>query len=152
MPDDYGLDTPAPFEGVVFGFDFGTKRIGLAVGQTTTCTASPLQTLIAKAGVPDWAQLTQLITRWQPRALVIGIPLNMDGTTQPMTDAAKQFAYQLKAQFHLPVYGVDERLTSFAARQALFDQGGYKLLKKQAIDSFAAQLILESWLQHCAVR
>ena len=94
---------------ILLGFDFGMKRIGVAVGQTVTKTARPLETLKAKQGVPHWEKILKLIKTWQPDALIVGIPLNMDGTPQPLTEAAEQFANELKKRFELPVYGIDER-------------------------------------------
>lgn len=139
------MKTSTATQQVLLGFDFGMKRIGLAVGQTLTGTARPLVTLKARAGVPDWKQVAALIKTWQPDALVVGIPLNMDGTQQPLTFAAQTFAKQLQHQFKIPVYEMDERLSSVDARERLFNAGGYKALEN--VDSVAAQLILQSWLQ-----
>lgn len=133
-------------EMVLLGFDFGMKRIGVAVGQTVTATARPLETLSAKAGVPDWQKLEKLIKAWQPDALVVGIPLNMDGTPQPLTAAANQFAESLKERFQLPVHGIDERLSTKDAKERLFNEGGYKALQNGQVDQVAAQLILQNWL------
>jgi putative Holliday junction resolvase len=131
---------------ILFGFDFGMKRIGVAVGQTVTQTARPLATLQAKQGVPQWETLTQLIQKWRPDAFIVGIPLNMDGTEQPLTQAAQQFADRLRERYALPVHGMDERLTSVEAKARIFSEGGYKALKNTEIDSVAAQLILQNWL------
>lgn len=133
---------------ILLGFDFGMKRIGVAVGQTITKTARPLTTLPAHEGKPDNNLLAKLITSWGPLALIVGIPLNMDGTEQETTLAAKQFANLLRSQFQLPVYEVDERLTTKAARENIFQTGGFKALQKKQIDAIAAQLILESWLNY----
>ena len=131
---------------IVLGFDFGLKRIGVAVGQTLTKTARPLTTLQARNGVPDWTQLANLIKTWQPTACIVGIPLNMDGTEQPITQAAKEFSNQLAERFKILVHGMDERLSTKDARERLFNAGGYKALQDGQIDSIAAQLILENWL------
>jgi putative Holliday junction resolvase len=131
---------------ILFGFDFGMKRIGVAVGQTVTKTARPLQTIQANKGVPEWNTLTKLVNKWRPDALIVGIPLNMDGTEQPLTLAAQKFADSLRDRFKLPVYGMDERLTSVEAKAGVFNEGGYKALKNAEIDSVAAQLILQNWL------
>jgi putative Holliday junction resolvase len=131
---------------ILLGFDFGMKRIGVAVGQTVTQTARPLDTIKANQGEPNWDALDKLIKTWQPDALIIGIPLNMDGTEQSITLAARKFADLIGARFQLPVYGVDERLTTKAAREYLFNEGGYKALQNGQVDSVAAQLILQSWL------
>lgn len=130
----------------ILGFDFGTKYIGIAVGQTITKSAKPLTTLFAVAGIPKWEELSRLIKEWRPNALVVGIPLNMDGTQQPITFKALYFAEQLKEKYKLPVYEIDERLTTIDARSQIFAAKGYKGLTKTAIDSFAAKLILDDWL------
>ncbi|WP_088329899.1 Holliday junction resolvase RuvX [Lacimicrobium sp. SS2-24] len=130
----------------LLGFDFGTKSIGVAAGQHITGTAAPLPALKARDGIPDWSLLDKLIEQWQPAALVVGLPLNMDGTDQQVTFAAKKFANRLHARFRIPVHTCDERLTSADARARLFELGGYKKLDKQKVDSVAACLILESWM------
>lgn len=130
----------------VIGFDFGMKRIGVAVGQAVSIKASPLKTLKACDGVPDWQQVNALLSEWQPQALVVGIPTHMDGTEQRITHAARKFAQKLRHKLALPVYEVDERLTTVEARQQLFDGGGFKKLKSAEVDSVAAALITEQWL------
>ena len=130
---------------ILLGFDFGMKRIGVAVGQTVTKSATPLTTIKTNQGAPQWDPLTKLVKKWHPDAFVVGIPLNMDGTDQPLTQAAQRFAQQLRDHFKLPVYGMDERLTSVEAKARLFDEGGYKALKSAEVDSLAAQLILQNW-------
>ena len=131
---------------VFLGIDFGMKRIGIAVGQTITQTARPLETIKAKQGIPDWDRLDKLIKMWQPHGLIVGIPLNMDGTSQPLTDNAEQFADSLRKRYNIPVYGIDERLSTKDARERLFAEGGYKALQDGQVDSVAAQLILQNWL------
>lgn len=130
----------------VLGFDFGSKWIGTAVGQTITRSANPLTTLASQHGQPDWAGIENLISTWRPQALIVGIPLNMDGSEQAMTLKAREFAKELQQRFTLPIYQVDERLTSVEAKQQLFDQGGSRKLSKDKINSYAAKLILEGWL------
>lgn len=129
----------------IMAFDFGMKRIGVAVGQTVTQSAQPLQTLHAKSGVPDWPTLDKLIKKWQPDLFVVGIPLNMDGTLQPISQHALLFAESLHARYDLPVDNIDERLTTKDARERLFEQGGYKALQSGQVDQIAAQLILQNW-------
>lgn len=134
---------------ILLGFDFGMKRIGVAVGQTVTKTARPLETLPAKAGVPQWERLNKIIRTWQPDALIVGIPLNMDGTKQRLTENAENFAKMLETRYQLPVHGMDERLSTKDARERLFNEGGYKALQTGLVDSVAATLILQNWLiQH----
>ncbi len=133
----------------LLAFDFGMKRIGVAVGQTFTRTANPLVILNAQQGIPNWQQVADLIKSWCPHALIVGIPLNMDGTPQPLSKAAQNFAKNLQERYHLPVYEVDERLSTKAARDEVFTQGGYRALQKKSIDSVAAQIILMDWMnQH----
>ncbi len=131
---------------VLLGFDFGTKRIGVAVGQTVTQAARPLATLNAKEGVPQWNELTKIMNTWHPDALVVGVPLNMDGTEQALTQLARNFMTQLAERYQLPVYGIDERLSTKDARERLFAEGGYKALQHGQVDRVAAQLILQNWL------
>jgi len=118
-------------------FDFGTKRIGVAVGQFITQTATPLETVKNKNKRPDWVHIKRLIDEWQPDALIVGVPLNMMGEMQEMTVASEKFMRQLHGRFHLPVYDVDERLSSFEAAQ--------RTGKTTDLDPVAAQAILETW-------
>ncbi len=119
-------------------FDFGKKRIGVAVGQTLTGTASPLCTISTSRGQPDWNAITDIINAWQPSALVVGKPLNMDGTGQKMTTAANRFAKDLEERHKLPVFLADERLSSYEAR--------WRKNSDIDLDPVAAQAILETWL------
>jgi len=129
----------------VIAFDFGLARIGVAVGQSITSTASPLETIKAKNGVPDWNIIEKLLKEWQPQLLLVGEPFNMDESDQAITKRARKFANQLHGRFGLKTEMMDERLSSAAAREEIFEYGGYKKLKKTQIDSIAAALILESW-------
>ncbi len=131
----------------IIAFDFGLARIGVAVGQPITQTANPLDTLKAKDGIPNWDLVGKLFKEWKPSKIVIGEPFNMDGTDQEITKRARKFANQIHGRFGLQVEMLDERLTSAAAREELFEFGGYQKLKKSQIDSIAAALILESWFQ-----
>lgn len=142
----WDIDPYEPIDGYVLGFDFGTKRIGVAIGQTLTKTANPLTTLNAEKGVPDWAKVRQLIQEWQPEALVVGIPLNMDGSEQKLTELARTFAYRLKQQTNLLVFGSDERLTTVAARADIFETQGYRGLQQSQVDAHAAAVMLTEWL------
>lgn len=128
----------------VLGFDYGEQRIGIAVAQTLTARASAVTTLHSKQSRPNWQAITTLIDEWQPGALVVGHPLHLDGTTQPITAAADKFARQLTGRYHLPVYLVDERLTSAAAESELRERG--IRYQKEEIDMHAARLILQDWL------
>lgn len=119
-------------------FDFGSKRIGAASGQVITRTATPLQIVSCHNNSPDWDAIGRLIEEWKPDAIIVGVPLHMDSSKQPMTGAAEKFMRQLQGRFHLPVYPVDERLSTFEAR----DRSG----ENNAVDSIAAQAMLETWL------
>ena len=127
----------------LLAFDFGSKKIGIAVGQELTRTARPLTILRNISNKPDWEGITRLIDDWRPHALVVGLPLNMDGTEQDMTRAAKRFANQLQGRYHLPVFHADERLSTKAAQQMIRDHSGGE--PRNGVDALAAQLILETF-------
>lgn len=129
---------------VVLAFDFGLRRIGVAVGQTVTQSATPLPILRAEKGKPRWEEISELISRWHPTALLVGLPYKMDGREQAISFAARQFAGLLKEKFNLPIYLVDERLTTREAKRRLVESG--IKLKDYPVDSFAAKLILEAWM------
>lgn len=131
----------------VLGFDFGKKSIGVAIGQVVTGTAQPLSALSAKDGIPDWDQIAAIYQEWLPDRVVVGLPLNMDGTKQDMTFSAKKFANRLHNKFKIPVETMDERLTTVDAKAKLFELGGFKKLQKGKIDSVSACLIVENWLE-----
>ena len=131
----------------VIAFDYGEKRIGVAIGQSITGTANPLKPLSAKDGQPDWQKVDQLLKEWQPDYLLVGLPLNMDKTEQLLTKRAQKFANRLHGRFGMKVNMMDERLSSVEAREQLFTDNGFKGLKKNSIDSQAACLILESWFR-----
>ncbi len=120
-------------------FDFGIKRIGVAVGQTLTATATPLEIIPARNGRPDWNRIGALLGEWQPQALVVGEPLNMDGSRQRLGDAADAFARKLRGRYRLPVLRADERLTTIEARS--------RQQRRVHTDHIAAQVILEGWLR-----
>jgi putative holliday junction resolvase len=133
--------------GIFLSFDFGMRHIGYARGQKATRTATAGGTIPARDGIPDWQKLDMLIKEWQPEALIVGLPLNMDDTLQQLTHCAKSFAKRLKTRYQLPIHFVDERLTTKAARERLFDTGGYRALTPEQVNGVAAQIILENWLQ-----
>ena len=129
------------------GFDYGTRQIGVAVGQTLTGSAEPLAELKARDGIPDWDQIARLIAEWKPDVLVVGLPLNMDGTGSDMSVRAQKFARRLEGRFHLPTHCVDERLSTFEAKQSLKDRGRMpSSFRDNPVDSLAAALLLETWL------
>jgi len=129
--------------GTLLGFDYGTHKIGVAVGQTLTGTASPLTTLSAVQQKPDWAAIGRLIDEWQPEALVVGLPYEMSDREAEIAGRAKRFARQLNGRFNLPVHMADERLTS---REAWTQLGKAAHKDVTRVDAMAAKLILETWL------
>ncbi|MDH3452082.1 MAG: Holliday junction resolvase RuvX [Gammaproteobacteria bacterium] len=138
-----------PVRATYLGFDFGQRRIGIAVGERDPVASFPLTTLSARAGVPDWQAIAKLINNWHPGALVVGIPMHMDGSGQAVTRAARRFAHQLKQRFELPVHEADERLSSRSARELHRAQrAAGKRMRKSAGDEdrIAASLILKDWL------
>lgn len=132
----------------LLGFDFGTKRIGIAIAQEVTGTASPLITVAAVKHKPDWDSISKIIAEWQPDLLVVGLPLHMDGSEQPMTQAAKRFSNQLNGRYQIPIALMDERLSSNEAESIINEQSSSRSLfqDKAQIDMISAQLILQSWL------
>lgn len=128
----------------LLGFDFGTRRIGVAIGQELTGTARSLTTLNSRDGGPDWGAISRLIEEWQPDALVVGIPYHMDGSEMELTRLATRFGNRLQGRYNLPLFTVDERLTSAEAEAQLREEGGR--FGKGDVDQMSAQLILQSWL------
>lgn len=138
-----------PDTGAVLGFDFGEKRIGVAVGQRITGTATPLTTLVSKDQKPDWATIQYLIQEWRPSALVVGMPYHLDGAETRLSERIRRFCRQLEGRFGLPVYQIDERLSSAEAERYLKhqrQQGRKRTIEKREIDQLAAAIQLESWL------
>jgi RNAse H-fold protein YqgF len=140
------LQRPAERAGTILAFDFGTRRIGVAVGETTLGLAHPLATIAADSDDERLATIAALVREWQPALLVVGLPTHADGTPHAMTARAQDFARWLEARFRLAVDLVDERYTTEAATSALADAGvgvrGHKPLR----DQVAAQIILQAYL------
>lgn len=134
-------------ERTALGFDFGKKFIGVAVGQEITGTAKPLGSIKAQNGIPNWQQMESYFKEWQPDYVIVGLPLNMDGTEQQLTLDAKKFANRIHGRFGIAIELQDERLTTADAKERLFSQGGYRNLKKDNIDAFSAGLIIESFFE-----
>lgn len=131
---------------LLISFDFGTKNIGVAIGQMKTNTSKPLESVSYVKGVPNWGKINNIILLWEPKYIIVGLPLNMDGSYQTSTIKAKKFAKQLRNKFFMPVMMHDERLTTIEAKSVLFKKYGYKGLKKKLIDSESAVIILDSWM------
>lgn len=127
-------------------FDYGVKSIGVAVGQKITGTASPLSAIKANDGIPNWQIIADVFAEWQPDNLLVGLPLNMDGSEQEITQRARKFANRLHGRFGLIVHTHDERLSTVDAKARLFELGGFKKLTKEKVDSVSACLIYESWV------
>ena len=130
----------------VIGFDFGLKRIGLATGQTVTGTATPLITLQAVNHSPDWESIAMHIRRWNPDALIVGIPYQLDGGESDLTRAARNFSKSLEQRFKLPVFTIDESLSSAEAEERLKRDMKIAKHNKHEIDKMAAAIIVQSWL------
>ncbi|AYC20668.1 Putative pre-16S rRNA nuclease [Dickeya dianthicola] len=136
----------------LLAFDFGTRSIGVAIGQEITGTARPLTSLKAQDGVPDWQKVEKLLNEWLPALIIVGLPLNMDGTEQPLTARARKFAQRLHGRFGVKVDLHDERLSTVEARADLFERGGFRALDKGSVDAASAVIILESWFEQQLAR
>lgn len=129
------------------GFDYGSKKIGVAVGQLETGTASPLETVRAVRQQTNWPVISKLIETWCPGGFVVGVSYQADGSENPVTPHILRFCRQLEGRYGLPVYQVDERLSTYESKQLLFDELNLPADKLWAVqDQLAAQLILQSWL------
>lgn len=127
----------------VLSFDFGTRKIGVATGQTVSSSASPLPPLPVRNQQIDWPTIEKLIVEWQPHLLLIGLPLNMDGSESAMSQRCRRFAHQLEGRFHIKTLLIDERLSSRAARERV---GKSALTGRDArVDSMAAVIMMETW-------
>lgn len=131
---------------ILLAFDYGTKNIGVASAQTITKTASSLRGLKAKDGIPDWNQIEKLLKEFQPDLVLVGLPLNMDGSESELSTRARKFANRIHGRFGVKVEMIDERLSSFAAKGEVIEQGGSRDYKHNPVDSIAARILLEDWL------
>lgn len=129
----------------LLAFDYGTKNIGVASGQTITRSATSLAPLKARDGVPDWNQVEKVLAEWQPDLVLVGLPLNMDDSESELSGRARKFGNRLHGRFGVKVDMVDERLTSFDAKAEVSARGGSRDYKNNPVDSIAARLILEGW-------
>lgn len=137
--------TPEPAHGTVLAFDFGEKRIGVAMGETLLRIAHPLTTINGETRDARFAAVEQLLAEWRPTRLVVGLPMHLDGAEHEMTQRCRRFARQLEGRYKLPVALVDERLTSAEAEQMLAEQGRRGQKNKHLIDQVAAQRILQAY-------
>jgi len=136
--------------GTIMAFDYGSKRIGVAIGQQLSASSRPLDTIAVRQNKPDWDHISRLLKEWQPDLLLIGLPLTEDGGEQEMSIAARRFANRLNGRYQLPVELVDERYSSIEAEEIIVEarrKGRLKKSKvKQAVDQIAAKLIIQTWL------
>lgn len=144
-PDIKTVAKTQPVSGTLLAFDFGIKRIGVAVGSTIAHTTQPLVTLHGEATEPRFAAIAALIAEWQPVALIVGLPCNEDGSPHEMTRLCRRFANRLKGRFNLPAILVDERYTSASASTQLNEMGIRGIKQKTMIDQVAAQFILQAY-------
>lgn len=133
--------------GTVLAFDFGEKRIGVAVGETLLKAAHPVTTIEAETNDEKFSQIAKVIQEWRPSLLVVGLPIHMDGAEHTLTHLAKKFAQRLEGRFNLPVTMMDERLTSVEAAGRLHAAGIKGAKQKKLLDAVAAQSILQSYFE-----
>ena len=126
----------------VISFDFGTKKIGVAVGQTETKTSSPLQIVFSKNNSVNWDEIESIVNEWKPNLILVGKPLNMDGSDSDMMEKVDIFYKKLEKISKIPCEYVDERLTSFEARESLAE------IKKDLIDAHAAKILIDQWFNN----
>ena len=131
---------------VFLAFDFGEKYIGIAVGNTLTQQARPLGAIKNRNRNSGWDDITRLVNEWQPQALVVGLPLNMDDSENLLTKRANKFGKQLQGRYNLAVHMVDERLTTRQALAQHSESGNSRTLAKQDLDGLSAALILQTFL------
>ena len=136
-------ETAPARQGTVLAFDFGEKRIGVAVGEWALRQAHPLTVIRSEANVERFARIAELLREWQPVGLVVGVPLALDGTPHAMTARCTRFANQLRGRFGLPVETAEERLTSVEAEERLREAGHNARGARDHIDAMAAQIILQ---------
>ena len=132
--------------GTLLAFDFGTKSIGVAVGQRITGTARPLPAIKAQDGTPDWNLIERLLKEWQPDEIIVGLPLNMDGTEGERAAKSRKLAKTVELWSGLPVRMWDERQTTCAAADLLDESGTYGSRRKEILDSVSATVILDDYL------
>ncbi len=131
----------------IMSFDYGKKRHGIAMGQRITQTANGITCISAKDGKPNWDELDKIVKEWLPDAFVVGLPLNMDGSESDMSKRANKFSKRLQGRYGKPSFTIDERLSTFAAKQHAKDLGHKGHYKSDPVDEIAAQIILQTWLE-----
>lgn len=141
-------DTPG--QRLVMAFDFGARRIGVAVGNELLGSASQLEPLPARDGIPDWQLVGRLIEEWQPDLFVVGLPINMDGTESEMSLRARKFGNRLHGRYGRPLEMFDERGTTRAAKAIAREAGHKGNYRDDSVDGIAAELILSGWFEQQA--
>ncbi|HZN22598.1 MAG TPA: Holliday junction resolvase RuvX [Burkholderiales bacterium] len=139
------MTVPPATNTTVLAFDFGEKRIGVAVGDLAVRIAHPLATIDAEDNQRRFGEIQKLIADWRPARLVVGLPMHADGTEHELSRLSRRFAQRLEGRFGLPVSLVDERFTSVAAESRLRESGVRNMVK--TLDAAAASEILQSWLE-----
>lgn len=142
--------TAALGQRLVLAFDFGTRRIGVAVGNELLQSARELDALPARDGIPDWTLVTRLVETWQPDLFVVGLPLNMDGSESAMSTRARKFGNRLHGRYGKPCVMADERGSTREAKQIAREAGHRGNYREESVDGIAAVLILEGWFAHQA--
>ena len=130
----------------VLGIDYGLKRIGIATGQTITGSASPVTTLNQLNGSPDWMAIEKLIDQWKPQALIVGMPYYLDGKENEMTKVVETFCLELEQRFAIPIFKINEALSSYEAEEILKTKTKIGKHNKHEIDKMAAAIIVQNWL------
>lgn len=133
---------------MIMAFDFGTQKMGVAVGQSTIESSNPLALFPMKDGIPVWENLLKIVNQWQPDLFLVGLPLNMDDSESDLSRRARKFARRLKHQTNIETVMVDERLTTREARDDLEHYQSQGRGKNLAADSLAAALFIDSWYRH----
>ncbi len=134
----------------IMAFDFGTQKMGMAVGQSLIASTNPLALFPMKDGIPNWDELLKIIKSHQPGLFLVGLPLNMDDSESELSTRARKFARRLRHQTNIETWMVDERLTTREARDELDHYQAQGRGKKMSADSIAAALLIESWYRHPA--
>tara|TARA_B100001250_G_scaffold190458_1_gene163632 strand:- start:662 stop:1087 length:426 start_codon:yes stop_codon:yes gene_type:complete len=132
---------------IVMAFDFGTKNIGIAIGQEITGSSQTFYTVKANQGEPEWTQLDKVVFDWNPKLFIVGDPLNFDGSESDMKEKSDKFSYQIQKKYKIPVKLVDERLTTKEARERIKEGVDMSLRSSNDIHQISAQIILESWFR-----
>ena len=151
MPEMKEMSAPvSTLQGTLLAFDFGTKRIGIAIGNTLLRRANPLTTINDEKTEARFTAIAALLAEWQPSGLVVGLPCSDDGTPHELTTLCRRFANRLKGRFYLPTILMDERYTSLAASAQLKEEGIHGMKQKSLVDQYAAQQILQAYFDEPA--